>query len=168
MALVSHRETRPASPVGVLSIHAKLRDPGTMGDLPSLSPVQAMWRGAVTALVVALPVAVFNQLLVSSGDLEGDSPAVLLFWSLILFGAAAGGWGVLRLCHQAALVHAAGAGAIAYVVVQAIGVVSRTLRDESLSWAAFPLLGLMMATSAMLGGMVGRRWNSTGAPEARD
>lgn len=138
-----------------------------MVEVPTLSPAQATWRGAVTALVVALPVAVFNQLLVSAGDIEGDSPVVLAFWVLILFGAAAGGWGVLRLCPQAALAHAATAGAIAYVVVQAIGIVSRTIRGESLSWAAFPLLALMMATAAMLGGMFGRRWNRDGSTTVR-
>ena len=125
----------------------------------AMTPGQAVWRGAVTALVLALPVAVFNQLLVAAGDIEGDSPAVLLFWVLILFGAAAGGWGVLRLCPQAALSHAAAAGALAYVIVQSIGIVSRTLRGEELSWIAFPLLLLLMATAAMLGGMFGRRWN---------
>jgi hypothetical protein len=130
-----------------------------MAGVATLSPNQAMWRGAVTALVVALPVAVFNQLLVSSGDIEEGSPAALLFWLLILFGAAAGGWGVLRLCPGAALAHAAGAGAIAYAVVQGIGIVSRLLRGEELSWIAFPLLALLMATASMLGGMFGRRWN---------
>lgn len=124
-----------------------------------MSPIRAVWRGAVTALVVALPIAVFNQLLVSAGDVEEGSPVVLLFWLLILFGAAAGGWGVLRLAPDAALSHAAAAGALAYVVVQGIGIVSRLARGEPLSWVAFPLLALMMATAAMLGGMFGRRWN---------
>lgn len=130
-----------------------------------MTPVQAMWRGAVTALVVALPVAVFNQALINSGDIAKDSPAVVLFWVLILFGAAAGGWGVLRLCPEAGLAHAAGAGAIAYVVVQSMGVVFRLYRGERLSWVAFPFLALMMATAAMLGGMFGRRWNRQNAPE---
>jgi len=130
-----------------------------------MTPVQAMWRGAVTALVVALPVAVFNQALISSGDIAADSPAVIFFWALILFGAAAGGWGVLRLCPQAALAHAAGAGAIAYLVVQGIGVIARLYRGETLSWVAFPFQMLMMATAAMLGGMFGRRWNNQNAPE---
>ena len=123
-----------------------------------------MWRGTVTALVVALPAAVFNQLLVASGDIEEGSPVALFFWVLILFGAAAGGWGVLRLCPDAALAHAAGAGALAYVIVQGIGIVSRLWRGESLSWVAYPLLALLMATAAMLGGMFGRRWNRT-APD---
>ncbi len=134
----------------------------------SLSPTQAMWRGAVTALVVALPVAVFNQLLVNSGDIGEGSPVTLFLWLLILFGAAAGGWGVLRLCPEAALSHAAGSGAIAYAVVQGIGIISRIWRGESLSWVAFPLLALLMATAAMLGGMFGRRWNRTGSTTPDD
>ncbi|MCB1271258.1 MAG: hypothetical protein M9942_06225 [Microthrixaceae bacterium] len=119
---------------------------------------QAMWRGVVTALVVALPVAVFNQLLVAGGDIDGDSPAVLVFWLLILFGAAAGGWGVIRLCPDAGLPRAAASGAITYLIVQAIGVVARTVRGEEISWLAYPLLLLLMATAAMLGGMFGRYW----------
>ena len=118
-----------------------------------------MWRGVVTALVVALPVAIFNQLLISAGDITADSPFVLMFWVLILFGASAGGWAVVRMAPEAALAHCAAAGAITYVIVQAIGIVRRLWAGEQLSWWAFPLLTLMMATAAMLGGMFGRRWN---------
>ncbi len=134
-----------------------------MPDTMTLSPSEAMWRGAVTALVVALPVAIFNQILVSGGDTDDGSPVTLLLWCLILFGAAAGGWGVLRLCPEAPLSRAAASGAIAYGVVQGIGIVTRLLRGEPLSWIAFPLLALMMATAAMLGAMFGRRWNRTAA-----
>lgn len=143
-------------------------DPAPLSPDPALSPGQATWRGAVTALMVALPVAVLNQLLVSGGDIDGDSPVVLVFGLLILFGAAAGGWGVVRLCPTAGLAHAAGAGALAYVVVQSIGIVSRSIRGEPLSWVAFPLLALLMATAAMLGGMFGRRWNRVGPGGAPD
>lgn len=130
-----------------------------MPDATGLSPLKATWWGTATALVVALPVAVLNQVVISGGDLAESSPLVLVFWLLILFGAAAGGWGVIRLCPDAGLAHAAAAGALAYLVVQAIGVVSRTIRDEPLSWLAYPLLALLMATCSMLGGMFGRRWN---------
>jgi hypothetical protein len=133
-----------------------------MAEMETMSPTQAMWRGAVTALVVALPVAIVNQLLVAAGDINEGSAATLVLWVLILFGATAGGWAVLRLCPAAELWNAAGAGAIAYAVVQGIGIVSRLWRGESLSWIAFPMLALLMATSAMLGGMFGRNWNRTG------
>lgn len=125
-----------------------------------MTPTQATWRGAVTALVVALPVAVFNQLLIAAGDIESGSPVTVLLWLLILFGAAAGGWGVLRLAPQAGLAHAAAAGALAYAVVQGVGIVRRLLADEPLSWLAFPFLALLMATAAMVGGMIARRWNT--------
>lgn len=145
-----------------------MAEPPATSPFGAMSPTQAVWRGAITALVVALPVAVFNQLLVSSGDVDEGSPVVLLFWLLILFGAAAGGWAVLRLAPDAALSHAAAAGALAYLVVQGIGVVSRLVRDEPLSWLAFPLLALLMATVAMFGGMFGRRWNrDTGSGPAQ-
>jgi TRAP-type C4-dicarboxylate transport system permease small subunit len=125
----------------------------------ALSPGQAVWRGAVTALVVALPAGVLNQFLVDSDTVQSDSPAVLFFWALILFGAAAGGYGVVRLCPEAALWHAAASGVAAYAIVQAIGVVSRTVRGDPLYWWAYPFLALMMATAAMMGGMFARRWN---------
>jgi hypothetical protein len=129
-----------------------------------MTPMQATWRGAVTALVVALPVAVFNQLLVAAGDIESASPPTALFWLLILFGAAAGGWAVLRLAPGAALANAAAAGALAYVVVQGVGIVRRLLAGEPLSWWAFPFLALLMASSAMFGGMIARRWNTQAGP----
>lgn len=125
-----------------------------------MSPAQATLRGAVTALVVALPVAVFNQLLVAAGDIESGSPVTVVFWVLILFGGAAGGWAVIRLAPAAALGHAAAAGVLAYVVVQGIGIVRRVVAGDSLSWPAFPFLALLMATAGMVGGMIARRWNA--------
>lgn len=133
-----------------------------------MSPIQATWRGAITTLVVALPVALFNQLLIAAGDIEASSPVTVLFWLLILFGAAAGGWGVLRLAPQAGLAHAAASGAIAYLVVQGVGIVRRLLADEPLSWLAFPFLAMLMATAAMVGGMIARRWNAQNGPLGDD
>lgn len=133
--------------------------PGPTGHrLPEMEPIQALWRGAVTALVVALPAGVLNQFLVDSGEIAAASPYALLFWILILFGGAAGGWAVIRLSPAARLSYAAGAGALAYAVVQGIGVVKRLIQDDPISWLAFPLLAVLMATCAMLGGMYARRW----------
>ena len=128
-----------------------------MQQLPELTPPQAYWRGTVTGLVVALPAGIFNQVLVSSGDVAGGSPWAILFWLLILFGAAAGGWAVIRLSPRAHLAWAAGAACTAYVVVQAIGVVRRLATGDSISWLAYPFLALLMATCGMLGGMFAAR-----------
>ena len=136
-----------------------LCEPQGVQSLPELSPNAAMWRGTVTALVVALPSAILNEVLQAGAEGGEATAAGLFFNALILFGAAAGGWATLRLSPDAALAHAAGSGALAYVIVQGMGVLSRTLRGEEISWIAYPLLALMMATVAMFGGMFARRWN---------
>lgn len=127
--------------------------------LPDLEPLQAVWRGAVTALVVVLPVAVFNNVLVADGE-DPSSPLVLLLFGLILLGGASGGWAVIRLSSRAGLPHAAAAAAAAYVVAQALGVVLRLLRGDDVNWLGYPLAALLMATCGMLGGMFARRWQA--------
>jgi hypothetical protein len=122
-----------------------------------MTPSQGFWRGTVTALVVALPAGVLNQLLVSSGDIDEASPVAILFWMLILLGGAAGGWTVIRLAPSARLSAAAGAAALAYGIVQLIGIVRRVGAGESISWIAFPFLALLMATCGMLGGLFAAR-----------
>lgn len=133
--------------------------------LPVLTPGQALWRGVVTALVLVLPAGVLNQLLINSGDIEASSPFAILFWILILLGGAAGGWAVIRLSPDAPLSYPAGAAALAYGIVQAIGVLRRLVADETISWLGYPLLALLMATCGMLGGMFARRWQRDGASE---
>jgi hypothetical protein len=132
--------------------------------LPELRPRQALWRGTVTALVVVLPVGVLNQFLVSSGELEPTSPFTILLWLLILLGGASGGWAVIRLSPAAPLSYAAGAAALAYGIVQAIGVVRRLWAGETIGWLGYPLLALLMATCGMLGGMFARRWQRAPGP----
>ena len=143
-------------------------EPGPTGIvLPEMSPIQALWRGAVSALVVVLPVGVLNQYLVSSGELSGVSPVAILFWLLILLGGASGGWAVIRLSPQAPLPYAAGASAIAYLIVQSIGVILRLIGNKPIGWLGYPLLALFMATCGTLGGLYARRWlrqNDSAAP----
>jgi hypothetical protein len=126
--------------------------------LPELTPQQAFWRGVVTTLVVALPVGVFNQILVDSGDIEGGSVASIFFVVLILFGGAAGGWAVIRLSREAPLSYAAYAAAVAYALVQGLGVVKRLIwGPHDYSWFGYLFLASLMAMCGMLGGMFGRR-----------
>lgn len=134
--------------------------PGPSAQLPQMEPRQALWRGTVTALVVVFPVGVLNQLLVDLGDVEPTSPVVMLLWLLILLGGAAGGWATIRLSQRAPLSYAAGAGAFAYLIVQAIGVVRRLIADVPISWIAYPMLALLMAVCGALGGQFARRWQS--------
>ena len=123
--------------------------------LPELTPGQALWRGAVTAMVVVLPVAMLNNLVAS--DSEG-SPVLYVFFALILLGGAAGGWAVIRLSAAAPLSYAAAASALSYVVAQGLGVLLRLARGDELNWAGYPFAAILMATCGMLGGMLARRW----------
>ena len=132
--------------------------PGPQQQLPELPPLPVMWRGVVTALVIVVPAAVLNQLLIDSGDIEATSPVTFLFWALILLGGAAGGWATIRLSPAAPLPYPAGAAALSYVLVQAVGVVLRLIDGDDVSWVAYPFLALFMATCGMLGGMFARRW----------
>lgn len=125
--------------------------------LADLPPLAGLWRGAVTALVVILPVAVFNNIVVADGE-DATSPLVLLLFALLMLGAASGGWAVLRLSPRAGLPHAAGAAALAYVVAQSLGIVLRLARGDELNWAGYPFSALLLATCGMLGGMFARRW----------
>lgn len=136
-------------------------------------PVPAAVRqGVLTALVLALPAGLLNQFVVDRSG--GRTPVVLLLWLVILFGGAAGGFAVLRLAPAARLSHAATAAAVAYVVVQTIGVVRRLFVGAPISWLAFPLLATLMATCGMLGGAFERRWERNGgaggggAPDSDD
>ncbi|MBS1838252.1 MAG: hypothetical protein JST64_11230 [Actinobacteria bacterium] len=141
-------------------------------DVPELSAPQAFWRGVVTTLVVALPVAILNQLLVSGDDVDKGSPVVILLWILIMFGAAAGGWAVRRLCPAAHLVWSAGAAAAAYAVVQSIGVVRRLIWGGRISWVGYPFLALLMACCGVLGavyaGRITRRYGGDDGERSTD
>lgn len=132
--------------------------PGAAREVPELPPLQAMLRGTVTALVVVAPAAVLNNLLIDSGDIDATSPVTFLFWFLILLGGAAGGWATVRLSPEAALPYPAGAAALSYIVMQAIGVVLRLVDGDPISWISYPFQALLMATCGMLGGMFARRW----------
>lgn len=126
--------------------------------LPRLSPGAALWRGTITALVLVVPAAILNQLLIDAGDIEPLSVFALFFWALILLGGAAGGWAVIRLSPEADLRHAAAAAALAYVLIQTVGAVRRLIDGDEIGWVAYPMLALLMATCGMLGGMLARRW----------
>ena len=105
--------------------------PGPGGDaLPELEPLQALWRGIITGLVLVMPAAILNNLLIDDGTIEPGHPATFVFWLLILLGGAAGGWATIRLAPSAQLAHAAAAGAGAYLVAQGVGVGDGVELDE--------------------------------------
>jgi len=118
-----------------------------------MGPGAAVWRGTLTALVLALPAGILNQFAAR----DGTTVWVLALWVVIMFGAASGGYAVRRLCPTARLHHAAAAGALAYAIVQSLGVLRRLFSGEPISWLAYPFLALLMASLAMLGGVYATR-----------
>ena len=143
--------------------------PGPGGTvMPELEPLQALWRGIITGLVLVMPAAILNNLLIDDGTIEPGHPATFLFWLFILLGGAAGGWATIRLAPSAQLAHAAAAGAGAYLAAQAVGVVLRLISGEPISWLAFPFMAILMATCGMLGGMFARKWLQQNGPAPRD
>ena len=132
--------------------------------------MQALWRGVVTGLVLVMPAAILNNVLIDEGTIEPGHPATFLFWLFILLGGAAAGWATIRLAPSAQLAHAATAGAGAYLVAQGVGVILRLISGEPISWLAFPFMAILMATCGMLGGMFARKWlqQNGPAPKAGD
>lgn len=122
-------------------------------ELPELPPGAALWRGAVTALVIVLPAGILNQVAVA----DDWTLVVLLTFPAVMLGAAAGGWAVRRLSPAAPLWMSAAAAAAAYVLVQGGGAVRRLVAGESVSPVQYVFLTFLMASCGMLGGLFARR-----------
>lgn len=126
-------------------------------ELPQMPPVQAMLRGTMTALTLVVPAALLNAWLVSGGDGGPRLALAAVLWVIILLGGGSGGWATIRLSEDAPIAYAAAAPAIAYLVVQGVGVVRRLIVGETINWLGYPFLMLLMATCGMLGGIFARR-----------
>jgi putative membrane protein (TIGR04086 family) len=111
----------------------------------------SVWRPAVSIALALLPIAITQATLSPRGVVNG------LLFGLILFLCAAAGFGAARLAPDRPLPHGAAAGALAYGLVQAVGVVLRVARGEDLAPVAYLYLALLCATCGMLGAMLGRR-----------
>lgn len=111
----------------------------------------AVWRPATSIALALLPIAIIQATLSPRGVING------LLFGLILFLCAAAGYGAARLAPDRPLPHGAAAGALAYGLVQAIGVVLRLARGEDLAPVAYVYLALLCATCGMLGALLGRR-----------
>lgn len=115
-------------------------------------------RGAATCLVLGAPVAVVYSLL---ADHEASHRGLLSVLSLVLlFSFALGGFGAGRESADLPAKHAAAAGAVAFVVIQALGSLARLSRGASLSLSRIILTGLLSMCFAVLGGLLAGRTRS--------
>jgi hypothetical protein len=112
-------------------------------------------RGAASCLVLGAPVAVISSLL---ADHEHSHRGLLSLLSLVLlFSFALGGFAAGRESVDLPAKHAAAAGAVAFVVIQALGAMARLSRGASLSPARIVLSALLSMCVAVLGGLLAGR-----------
>ena len=83
----------------------------------------------------------------------------MLFVAVFLFLAAACGYAAARLASDQLLQHGAAAAAIAYAIVQGIGIIRHLIvgREVLTQLLSYVFLALLMATCGMLGAMLERR-----------
>ena len=118
----------------------------------------AIWRPALSISVFLLPLALWQQWLIDRGTIERGGSESMLFVALYLFLAAATGFAAARMATARLLQHGAAAAALAYCIVQGIGVVRHLISGEATgSFIGFAYLALLMATCGMLGAMLERR-----------
>ena len=118
----------------------------------------AIWRAALSVATFALPIGLCQQWLRDSDRMEAGSPANYLFFLAILGCGALGGFGAAKLAPHDPLPNGAAAAALAYLGVQAAGIVRRLVAGDPISSPlAWIYLSLLMATCGMLGAALERR-----------
>jgi hypothetical protein len=115
-------------------------------------------RGAATCLVLGAPVAVVSSLLATN---EHSHRGLLSVLSLILLlSFALGGFAAGRESRDLPAKHAAAAAAIAFLIIQMLGILARLSRGDSLSPGRIVLSGLLSLCVAVLGGLLAGRTRS--------
>lgn len=106
----------------------------------------AIARGVGTAAVITVPTGVVSQLL------PARSAWAFVTFFVILVGLAVGGFVAGRAGPAMAMTHGALAGLLTYVAVQGVGVVTRLLRGEMVTWSSMPFLAMLATGCGVLGG----------------
>jgi len=115
----------------------------------------AIWRGAVSTAMFAVPAQLLFDWLAGDGQ-----PSVLLY-PVVLGCGVLGGFAAAMLAGARPLEHGAASAAAGYLGVQLVGSIRRTIVGEPVSSPlAWILLALLMATMGMAGGALERRTRS--------
>ncbi len=117
----------------------------------------AVWRPALSVCVFLLPVGILQTVLVHDKSIAKGGGVNLLLFGVILFLTAVAGFGAGRLTSYDLAKHGAAAGALAYAIVQGVGIIHHVIIGESLDPVGYVYLGLLSATCGMLGAMLERR-----------
>jgi hypothetical protein len=114
-------------------------------------------RAAGYALCWLVPAAILN-LLASSTE---NRVLMFLTFCLILLGFAFGGFAVARLRLTNPLQHAAAAALLAFLVIQAVGVLVAIVRSSDINPIGIVFTALLAACTGMLGAVLGLRRPAT-------
>ncbi|MBI2708744.1 MAG: hypothetical protein HYX34_03515 [Actinobacteria bacterium] len=121
-------------------------------------------RGGLFGLVFVAPAAVAGELLADRrGRVRGGAALVVTLFELLGFAFA--GYAARRLAPDAPLRSAALAGAVAWGVLQAVGVVTSLARDQALHPLTLVATALLAAAVATAGALLAG--SAAAAPGAR-
>jgi len=112
---------------------------------------RAVARGALVGAAISLPAAIVQNVAPSDSSLRGLALAVIL----VALGWC--GWVAAKAAGDRTLVHGALAALSAFVIVQAIGVVLRVARGDTVHPVAIVFTALLSASCGMIGAELGYR-----------
>jgi putative membrane protein (TIGR04086 family) len=111
---------------------------------------RAVGIGALVAIAVALPAALVAQVVVD----DADNSLSFVFFALVLFGFAAGGFAAARHAPHSPFSNGALAALAAFVVIQGLGAIRRAVVDDPVSLANVVFTGLLAYAAGLLGALV--------------
>ena len=114
---------------------------------------RAVAAGTLAALAIAAPAAILAQAV----DSISDSGWEAVFIPIVLAGFVVGGFVAARRGADLPLADGAVAAALAFAVVQLIGIVRRVIADDPLRWGAYLFNALLAACVGVLGAIVASR-----------
>ena len=116
----------------------------------------ALAAGALRAALVAVPAGLVAQVLAGDDDDAGGGVAVLAV--VVLLGLT---WGAMSAARRqrrgTPLTHGIVTAAGVFLIVQAVGVVRRTVAGEDITWSRLASSLLLSLLAGLLGGVIGSR-----------
>lgn len=112
--------------------------------------------GVGATLAVALPAALIAQVLDARSENGLPGAVSALIATVTLLGAGVGGWIVGTRPARPSLLVAGLSGLLAVGLVQALGVVWRTIADEEVAWGGDVLVLVLGGVAAVTGAALGR------------
>lgn len=122
------------------------------------------WTVIRTAALAGLLVLV-PAILVLTLVLDDSSSAIWIYVMglVLVFGFLTAGYGAGRERNDTPMTHGAVAGVACYVAIQLFGVLSRTIRGESINPWQYPFLALLAAALGASGGLFADWYRRKGA-----